>query len=117
MNIASLYWQMDEIKHIRRDFSQNYPYHVISKDGAPKLTDPRILEIIKETLMKASQKMGAVISHYVVLSTHLHAIIETPGNKRGLARAMQYINSQIRVNSLLGRTKDIGQQSLDVFQQ
>lgn len=95
---------MDKVKHNQREFCKNYPYHVVSKtiDGSPNLTESRILKIIDQILQAASVRFGAVISHYNVMKNHLHIIVETPKNKRGLEKIMQYVKSLIarRVNNI-----------------
>lgn len=89
----------------RSSFRSREPLHLTLRLGSslPSLRRKQVFRCLKHAVGKARSK-GLAIVHYVVLSNHLHLIVES-SDKRKLARQMQSLEISFskRLNRLAGR--------------
>jgi putative transposase len=98
--------------HVRRPrFELSHPLHVTIKvrAGIPSIRSKLAFRCFREAILKAKKK-GLHVTHFAILSNHVHLIIEPPRgphsrNVKNLARVFQSlcISFAKRLNRILGR--------------
>ncbi|MFT3916689.1 MAG: hypothetical protein QM704_22195 [Anaeromyxobacteraceae bacterium] len=98
----------ERVSHVRRPrITRNFPAHVTLRtvDGLPSLRGPEPFAVVVRALEGLRERSGARVVHFVVISNHLHLVVEAT-SPEALSRTIQGLSVRIArgLNAALGRS-------------